>query len=164
MDQTAATSRHSDPAPTVALGELEAELRTALEANGQRFTNQRLIVYRYLAEQEKVGYHPTAEDAFRGVRPEMPSISLATVYKSLEVLEQCGLIRKLVVGGEGRAHYDFRVDAHHHARDLTSGRIFDVEGELDPKALAGLRKPKGFKVVNYHIEIEGYFEDGASGQ
>jgi Fe2+ or Zn2+ uptake regulation protein len=137
---------------------LEAELRRALEASGQRFTSQRLAVYEHLARLQSRGDHPTAEEVFRGVRPGMPSISLATVYKSLEVLEQCGLIQKLSFGDQS-ARYDFRVDRHHHARDVMSGRIIDVEGECDPKLLAGLKKPKGFKVVRCHIELEGYFED-----
>jgi Fur family peroxide stress response transcriptional regulator len=137
---------------------LEAELRRALEANGQRFTNQRLIVYEHLALFQASGHHPTAEDVFRVARPEMPSISLATVYKALEVLGECGLIQKLNFG-DHCARYDFRVDQHHHARDITSGRILDIEGECDPKMLSGLKKPKGFKVVRCHIELEGYFED-----
>lgn len=137
---------------------LETELRRALEASGQRFTNQRLVVYEHLARLQNQGEHPTAEDVFRGVRPEMPAISLATVYKSLEVLEQCGLIQKMNFG-DHRARYDFRVDQHHHARDVISGRIIDIEGECDPKFLSGLKKPKGFKVVRCHIELEGYFED-----
>src|SRR5690606_10708322 len=127
----------------------------ALEANGQRFTSQRFLVYEHLARLQRLGEHPTAEDLFRRVRPDMPSISLATVYKSLEALEACGLIQKLNFG-DHCARYDFRVDQHHHARDIATGRIVDVEGDFDPKMLSGLRKPKGFKVVRCHIELEGY--------
>src|SRR5438034_11426547 len=63
-------------------------LRHALESNGQRFTEQRAAVYRYLLATVA---HPTADDVFTTVRADIPDISLATVYKSLETLVGCGL-------------------------------------------------------------------------
>ena len=67
-------------------------LRQALQENGHRCTDQRAAVYRLVARSR---VHPTAEDVFLGVRTEVPGISLATVYKSLETLVGCGLAKKL---------------------------------------------------------------------
>ncbi|RMH12916.1 MAG: transcriptional repressor, partial [Gemmatimonadetes bacterium] len=85
-----------------------SRLREALEANGQRFTEQRAAVYRFLAQART---HPTADEVYVHVREQVPGISLATVYKSLETLVCCGLATKLSYA-DGSARYDGRTDPH----------------------------------------------------
>jgi Fe2+ or Zn2+ uptake regulation protein len=131
---------------------VEHMLREALEANGQRFTEQRSAVYRYLLSTEA---HPTADDVFTNVRSEIPDISLATVYKSLETLVGCGLAAKLTYG-DGSARYDGRTDPHPHARCLDCGAVLDVPGRLDGAALAGLGPLPGFAVEGYRLELVGH--------
>lgn len=132
--------------------EFDRQLRVALEANGQRYTEQRAAVYRYLLSTDA---HPTADDVFTTVRHDIPDISLATVYKSLETLVGCGLAVKLTYG-DGSARYDGRTDPHHHARCLTCGSVMDVPGRLDRSALAGLDAGAGFSVEGYRLELIGY--------
>jgi Fe2+ or Zn2+ uptake regulation protein len=126
-------------------------LRGALEASGQRFTEQRSAVYRFLIATES---HPTADEVFTRVRGEIPDISLATVYKSLETLVGCGLAVKLTYG-DGSARYDGRTDPHPHARCLRCDSVLDVPGRLDGTALAGLGPPDGFTVQGYRLELVG---------
>src|SRR5690606_27562241 len=97
-------------------------LRDALEANGQRFTEQRAAVYRFLSGTTS---HPTADEVFTAVRSQIADISLATVYKALETLVSCGLAAKLSFG-DGSARYDSRTDDHIHARCLCCGAVLDV--------------------------------------
>lgn len=131
----------------------EVMLRDALEANGQRYTDQRAAVYRFLLGTDA---HPTADDVFTRVRHEIPDISLATVYKSLETLVGCGLALKLTYG-DGSARYDGRTDPHHHARCLHCGSVIDLPGHLDTSALrAQLGPVKGFDVKGYRVELVGY--------
>jgi len=127
-------------------------LRSALEANGQRFTEQRAAVYRFLVGTDT---HPTADEVFTAVRAEIPDISLATVYKSLETLVGCGLAAKLTYG-DGSARYDGRTDPHHHARCLACGAVVDVPGKLDPASLEALGPVSGFSVAGYRLELLGY--------
>jgi Fe2+ or Zn2+ uptake regulation protein len=127
-------------------------LRGALEANGQRFTDQRAAVYRSLLGTTS---HPTADDVFTSVRSEIPDISLATVYKSLETLVGCGLAVKLTYG-DGSARYDGRTDPHHHARCLRCGAVVDLPGRLDSSALERLGPVNGFAVEGYRLELVGY--------
>lgn len=128
-------------------------LRKALEANDQRFTEQRAAVYRFLSSTDK---HPTADEVFLSVRSDVPVISLATVYKSLETLVGCGLAKKLAYG-DGSARYDGRTDQHHHARCLACSRIFDVPGGLPPEDLENLKdEAGGFQVTGYRLELTGY--------
>ena len=109
-------------------------LRQALEANGQRFTEQRAAVYRFL---NATAAHPTADEVFLHVRQEVPGISLATVYKSLETLVGCGLAVKLTYG-DGSARYDGRTDDHHHLRCVACGDVMDLPGHADDREVARL--------------------------
>ena len=115
-------------------------------------------MYRYLRGTE---VHPTADDVFTTVRHEIPDISLATVYKSLEALVGCGLAVKLTYG-DGSARYDGRTDPHPHARCLDCGAVLDVPGRLDQAVLTGLGPPRGFAVEGYRLELVGHCEGCAS--
>jgi Fur family transcriptional regulator, peroxide stress response regulator len=131
--------------------ESDALLREALEANGQRFTEQRAAVYRFLHASPE---HPTADEVFTTVRHEITDISLATVYKALETLVTCGLAVKLAYGDDS-ARYDARTDDHYHSRCLGCGTVRDVPGEL-PASLAEVRAGDGFRVEGYRVEVLGY--------
>ena len=128
-------------------------LREALEASGQRFTEQRGAVYRYLADTT---IHPTADEVFIAVRRNLPGISLATVYKSLETLVGCGLAVKLTYTDHS-ARYDGRTDPHHHARCVVCGLVTDIPDEVPSQEIHTLRNQSGnFTVTGYHLELFGY--------
>jgi Fur family transcriptional regulator, peroxide stress response regulator len=133
----------------------ESLLRETLEAKGQRYTEQRAAVFRYL---QTTDIHPTADEVFTHVRQELPDISLATVYKALETLVSCGLAVKLTYG-DGSARYDGRTDPHHHARCLSCDAVLDVPGRLEDKFLAGLGPIDGFAVEAYRLELVGHCSD-----
>lgn len=135
----------------VTRADTDAALREALDASGQRYTEQRAAVYRFLAATTT---HPTADDVFLAVRSEIPDISLATVYKSLETLVGCGLASKLTYG-DGSARYDGRTDPHHHARCLRCGSVRDIPGHLGADAVRPLEPVAGFQVQGYRLELVG---------
>jgi Fe2+ or Zn2+ uptake regulation protein len=142
----------------------EEELRHALERGGWRFTRQRLAVYDYL---QSVDSHPTAEEVYTAIRPRHPKISLATVYKALEVLVEAKLAGKLAFA-DGPARYDCRHDPHYHIRCLKTGQIRDLETAFDPQLLDKLHpslvatlRQQGFEVTDYRLELLGYFQDEA---
>ena len=131
-------------------------LRQALQENGHRYTDQRAAVFRHVARSR---VHPTAEDVFLGVRTEVPGISLATVYKSLEMLVNCGLAKKFNPA-DGSARFCGRIEPHHHARCLACGSVSDVSGKLGALDIATLRaRAKGFDLVGYELELTGYCSD-----
>jgi len=131
----------------------DVRLRQALQAGGQRFTEQRAAVYRYLAGTD---VHPTADEVFSAVRRDLPGISLATVYKSLETLVGCGLAVKLTYADES-ARYDGRTDPHHHARCMVCGGVTDIPGEIPASEIRALRsRADGFMVTGYRLELSGY--------
>ncbi|MDG3005106.1 Fur family transcriptional regulator [Paludisphaera mucosa] len=140
-------------------------LSDALQAAGLRPTAQRLAVYDQLAAMDQ---HPTAEQVFRAVRPRLPRISLATVYKALEALVAVGAVDRLgAESAAGPARYDARGDRHYHFRCLRTGAIHDLPVQYDPKlierldpALADDLRSRGFQVTGYRLELLGYQDDG----
>ncbi len=146
-----------DSFTTTPVGSAEAALRTALESHGQRFTEQRAAVYRYLCGTVD---HPTADEVFTSVRAQIADISLATVYKALETLVSCKLAIKLTYG-DGSARYDARTDEHYHARCLGCGAVRDVDGSLIIGALPEIRPDDGFRIEGYRLEVVGYCGDCA---
>jgi Fur family peroxide stress response transcriptional regulator len=134
--------------------EADALLRAALEASGQRFTEQRAAVYRFLRQTDE---HPSADDVFTSVRHAIPDISLATVYKSLETLVSCGLASKLTYG-DGSARYDGRTDPHAHSRCLACGEVRDLPGQVDRESLQGIHARPGFSVEELRVELVGVCE------
>jgi Fur family peroxide stress response transcriptional regulator len=134
----------------------EERLRERLDVcGGGHVTRQRVSVYRYLLNSRQ---HPTAEEVFRGVKGEVPRISLATVYKNLEALVSCGLALK-VSCGEGPARYDRRTDHHYHSRCVGCEEMVDVEPVREEELAKWVRVPAGFEVVRYRVEILGHCPD-----
>lgn len=136
-------------------------LRNTLEAAGWRCTPQRLAVYAQLARTD---HHPTAEEVYQGVKPAIPNISLATVYKALEALVASGLATKLTAG-DGSARYDARSENHYHLRCLRTGAVQDLPTEYDPNLitkidpdLAQTLRLQGFRMTGYRLELVGYYE------
>lgn len=127
-------------------------LRERLDAQGGNMTRQRASVYGYLC---RVKHHPTAEEVYLAVKQEVPRISLATVYKNLEALVNCGVASKLATG-DGAARYDIRTDHHYHSRCLKCGGVTDLEPEAERMLSELVRVPRGFEVTSYRIEVQGY--------
>src|SRR3954452_16484666 len=113
---------------------LDTQLSAKLKARGQRVTMPRLMVHRFVAAAPR---HVTAED----VHAELPNLSFATIYSTLDLLEELRLVGR-VSTLEGAAVYDSRVDAHDHAVCRRCGRMFDVE----PGEVHSGPAPAGFQV------------------
>ncbi len=142
-------------------------IRIALESVGCRCTQQRVAVLGHLVQADG---HPTADDVFQAVKLLIPSISLATVYKSLETLVTAGLATRLQ-GDTGLvpARYEVRGHGHHHLRCLKTGRVDDVPMNFDPELIAKLDpeiesrlRHQGFKLTGYRLELLGYYEQADS--
>ena len=129
---------------------LDTELISRLKARGQRVTMPRLAVHRFVASAPK---HVTAED----VHSELPSLSFATIYSTLDLLEQLELVRR-VSTMDGVAVYDSRTEAHDHAVCRKCGRMFDVEA-VGVRAGAA---PAGFQVEQAVVQFVGVCADCTS--
>ncbi|HEY3418206.1 MAG TPA: transcriptional repressor [Armatimonadota bacterium] len=126
------------------------ELQERLQGVGQRMTRQRAAVYTALRGTRA---HPTADELFLLVRADLPGISLATVYNTLEALVACGLALKLA--GEGPARYDADCSLHGHARCRRCGRVADLPDASLAGMLAEIPVPAGFLPQALSINVEG---------
>ena len=130
-------------------------LRRELDARGAHLTRQRAAVFDYLS---RVDHHPSAEEVYLAVKRKLPRISLATVYKNLEKLVECGAASKLTYG-DASARYDIRTDHHHHTRCLVCGKIQDFESAAGSRLLKQLSPDNGFEVEDYRLELLGRCPD-----
>ena len=97
-------------------------LRTCAAERGFRMTPQREVLLRLLSQTRT---HPTADELFRKVRRQLPSVSHATVYRNLQELVRARLIATLERAG-GPIQYDANPDDHHHFVCTRCGRVTDI--------------------------------------
>ena len=126
---------------------LEAVAREA----GLKLTHQRLEIFRELAATEE---HPSAETIFRAVQKRMPTVSLDTVYRTLWMLHDLGLVKTLGPQRDG-VRFDANLDRHHHFSCVRCGLVRDFESEgLDDLPVPDSVKRLG-RVVDAHVEVRG---------
>ena len=116
----------------------------ALTEKGLKVTHQRIVVYQLLMNSSS---HPTAEQIFGEIKLKYPSISLATVYKTLETFVENKLINK-VSSPQGPMRYDARTDNHNHIYISNTDEILDFEDEELNRLLREYLNKKQFKNLN----------------
>ena len=119
--------------------------------SGVRLTHQRLEIFREVAASLD---HPDAESVFRAVQPRMPTVSLGTVYRTLWLLTDLGLVTTLGAPRES-VRFDANLNHHHHYVCMRCGLARDFDSaELDtlrvPKTVRGLGS-----IVTTHVEVRG---------
>jgi len=139
------------PSPETAYLEtrLTAFMERCREA-GMNLTPQRLTIYRALLEAED---HPSPEALYERVRSGMPTLSLATIYKTLDTLAGMGLVTELPATGDAK-RYDAKMEHHHHLVCTGCGKVTDYH---DP-ALDRIAPPKGlqgFRARQVSVHIHG---------
>lgn len=96
-------------------------IKERIKNAGLKSTQQRIVIYNAIV---KMKMHPSAEKIFEKVQKNNPSISLGTVYKTLETLISAGLVNK-VHTDEGNMRYDANLDYHNHIYCTNTKEIID---------------------------------------
>ena len=122
------------------------------EAKGLRMTDQRRTIARVLEEAED---HPDVEELYARASAVDPHISIATVYRTVKLFEEAGILDKLEFG-DGRARYeDAERDHHDHLIDLQSGEVIEfVDAEIEALQDKIARK-LGYKLKGHKLELYG---------
>lgn len=124
--------------------------KTALRGNGVKLTHQRMIIFQEVVESEE---HPNVESVYKTVRRKLPMISLDTVYRTLWMLQDLGLIH--ILGGRDRVRFDGNMKPHHHFICDECGLTCDFySNEFDRLKIPKEVKKFG-KGERVHIEIKG---------
>ena len=127
------------------------EVAATLRAHGYRVTPQRLVVQETLAG---LGRHVSAEELLEAVGKRLPTVSLPTIYASLDALERAGLVRR-VAAGRGRALYDARPAEHHHLVCMRCGAVEDLDVTLDLEAAVRGAQRRGFDADGAEVVVHG---------
>jgi len=118
-------------------------------ARGLAVTPQRLAIFRALMESDA---HPRAEEIYAKVRREQPSLSLATVHRTLELLCEAGEAGK-VTPLHDSARYDGNLDPHHHVICVRCRRIADVQAPEFERLIEASPGLADFRLLGYAVEI-----------
>ncbi len=131
---------------------LNQRLRDALSEAGLRLTPQRIEVCRYLAENES---HPTAQGIYDVLKMRYPSLSMTTVYGTLDSLVRLGVITSLGNVGDERVHYEVNTTPHVNLACLSCQRVVDMESRAVESVEAEVQKRIGSKVLSGRVVYYG---------
>jgi Fur family transcriptional regulator, peroxide stress response regulator len=135
---------------SVADGRLDG-LKTVARRAGIKLTHQRLEIFRAIAATDR---HPDAETVWRDVRARIPTLSLATVYRTLWLLADVGLVSTVVPSGD-RVRFDANLDPHAHYVCIRCGLTRDLAAPDDElRRISGQARRYG-TVVATAIEVRG---------
>jgi Fur family transcriptional regulator, stress-responsive regulator len=129
----------------------DAELAELLRERGLRATSQRVVMHRLLRDHNR---HLSAEELLSEAGERLPGVSLPTVYATLELFEQLGIVRR-VNGGGGTLLWDTRADAHHHLICRRCGRIEDMDTPLDLERARRSAARAGFQPDRAEVVVSG---------
>ena len=119
---------------------------------GLKMTGQRRVIARVLSEAED---HPDVEELYRRAADLDRNISIATVYRTVRLLEEKGILERRDFGG-GRARYEPTEHGHHHHLiDVESGKVIEFEDAEHERVLHAIAGRLGFDLVSHRLELFG---------
>ena len=116
-----------------------------------RMTNQREVILRELKASKK---HLTADELYERVKKDMPRISLATVYRNLEILSEAGMIKKLEISGRQK-RFDYDTREHDHIYCIQCHRVDNLTLEHESIDKDVLEKVSNYSITGYRLEFAG---------
>jgi len=131
------------------------QIRKQFRQRGLKFTSQRYAIYRALAGSKE---HPSVEDLYSTVKRSYPTLSMNTVYNTLETLKGIGIASEISLWHD-KARFDANQASHHHLVCLGCKKIEDLyDDTLDDLALSPKAKHR-YRIVGQRVEFHGYCGD-----
>lgn len=119
---------------------------------GLKLTPQRLAIYKILSAKAQ---HPTINEVYGNIKKEHPSLSLNTVYKTLQLFIELGMASQFTTK-EGVIRYEVKIQPHHHILCLKCRRIDDIFDSALNKLKLSPSLRRGFEVVKHEVVFYGY--------
>ena len=117
---------------------------------GMRMTEQRRVIAQVI---EQAVDHPDVEELYRRASAIDPRISLSTVYRTLNLFEEAGLVTKHDFK-DGRARFELIPDEHHdHLIDIRSGKVIEFRNEEIERIQERIARDLGFRLVDHRLEL-----------
>ena len=122
------------------------------ERKSLRMTSQRKIIAQVL---ENVADHPDVEELYKRASKIDPTISIATVYRTVKLFDEAGILDKLEFG-DGRARYEDAEREHHdHLIDINSGRVIEFMDSDIEKLQEKIAQKLGYSLMGHKLELYG---------
>ena len=122
------------------------------ERKSLRMTSQRKIIAQVL---ENVADHPDVEELYKRASKIDPTISIATVYRTVKLFDEAGILDKLEFG-DGRARYEDAEREHHdHLIDINSGRVIEFMDSDIEKLQEKIAQKLGYRLMGHKLELYG---------
>ncbi|MDH5401354.1 MAG: transcriptional repressor [Candidatus Heimdallarchaeota archaeon] len=127
----------------------DEELIVLLQEKGFKVTPQRLVIYRYLVNNDS---HPSADIIYSDIKKTLPTISQGTVYKTLSMLTELGIIRELKIGN-GHSRYDSNTDLHINLICPDCNNITDYQSSEMESFWDNLSRDIGGEIVGQRFDV-----------
>ncbi len=127
------------------------EIASQFKKNKLKLTPQRLAIYSFLKNTKS---HPSADEIYKSLYPNFPTMSLATVYKTLKTLVDVKLVKELNLG-EGNFRYDFNKEPHSHFYCNKCNKIQDVKITSLSSIKIDIENNTKNKIENFEMYVFG---------
>ena len=130
----------------------QSRIERLCRENGMRMTGQRRIIARVLSAASD---HPDVEEVHRRANAEDQNISLSTVYRTVRLFEEAGILERHEFG-DGRARYEQADTEHHdHLIDMHSGRVIEFSNEQVERLQVEIARELGYTLIDHRLELYG---------
>ena len=137
---------------------MESRIERLCVERGLKMTGQRRVIARVLSESSD---HPDVEELYRRAAALDARISIATVYRTVRLLEENGILERRDFGG-GRARYEPTEHGHHyHLIDVETGKVIEFQDPEYERLMQTMAERLGFDLVSLRLELFGRRRDPA---
>ncbi|MFZ2017689.1 MAG: Fur family transcriptional regulator [Methyloceanibacter sp.] len=131
----------------------QSRLERLCAEKGMRMTGQRRTIARVLSDAED---HPDVEEVYRRASAEDPRISLSTVYRTVRLFENKGILERHEFGDEKRARYEPAGHGHHdHLINVKTGEVIEFRNEQIERLQESVARELGFRLIGHRLELFG---------
>ena len=127
-------------------------------SKGVKLTEQRKIIAKIISESKSEygeSDHPDVDELYNRVSKVDPKISIATVYRTVKLFEEAGILTKHDFKG-GKARYEAMIESHHdHLIDIKTGEIIEFVDDEIEKLQKKVAEKYGYKLVDHKLELYG---------
>ena len=127
-------------------------------AKGVKLTDQRRIIAKIISDSKSEygeSDHPDVDELYSRVSKVDPKISIATVYRTVKLFEEAGILTKHDFKG-GKARYEAMIESHHdHLIDIKTGEIIEFVDDEIEKLQKKVAEKYGYKLVDHKLELYG---------
>jgi len=131
---------------------MNADIESKCKQKGVRLTEQRRLIAKVMSETED---HPNVDELHKKVNKLDSKISIATVYRTVKLFEEAGIVEKHDFKGN-KARYEQAPEEHHdHLIDINTGEITEFVNEEIEKLQKQVAEKLGYKLIDHRLELYG---------